>query len=381
MFERDYNDPRRVVIVDVMHMFYKYAFGGATQLTATLKIDGVPRVVDTTLPAYTIKQLHRWANYGYNPFVVCFDGRGSTKCRKAYFLNTQDSGGAGEAVGYKESRGMQDSRFYEGINITFNLLLNGGVCCLKADNYEADDLIFAAVQKAKKQYPRLPIDVITGDQDLVPLVDEQVSVFLSSRKTTWAESKSIEKKGYVQLTPENCQVYMEGLTAYKKLFLPYNTVLLAKLLRGDSSDNIPGYPKFTPTKFNNLIDWLDRTGADLGSLFRYDEPVSTICYRGTEEPIPEELIETTPKERKMIKFSEPKVLTEMCKVLGEYFQDEDIINHIRRVYNGINLNAAFTGLPEQFCRRPAIVKADIKGYVESALQTSVADVMINLPRH
>lgn len=377
MFVKDENDKRAVLIVDMSHLFYKYAFGGASQLSSTIMVDGVPKVVDTTLPSYTIKILHKWAHHGVYPTVACFDSNGSNKCRKAYFKKNHDNLSGGSSAGYKESRGIQDNRFYEGINITMNLLVQGGVCCLKADGYEADDLIKAAVDKAKEQYPNLPIHIVTGDQDLIPLVDDQVSVFLASKKLTWAESPEFEKNHYVQLTPYNIQDYVESLTEFKGLTLPYNTVLLKKLLRGKKADDIPAYPKFTPTKFNNLVNALKDDGYDLGSLFRYDSPMSKICYRGTEEPIPEDLIESTPKEKKMIKFYEPKKLTEMCDILSNYL-DDDIISHIRLVYNGVNLNGAFTGMPEPFNRRPAVMKVDITGYSETKLQSAVSVVQIRL---
>lgn len=378
MFVRDENDSRRIIIVDVSHLFYKYAFGGASALSATIMVDGVPTRVDTTLPAYSIKQIHRWSNYGVNPTVICFDGKGSNRSRKGYFAKHNGITTGAEPIGYKGSRESQDSRFYDGMNITQNLLMQGGVCCLKADGYEADDLIKAAVDKAKEQYPHLPIDIITGDQDLVPLVDEQVSVFLSSRKLTWAEDKSIEKRNYVQLTPANVQEYMEGLTEFKGLYLPYNTVLLKKLLRGKKADDIPGFPKFTPKKFNALVQALEEDGYDLGSLVRYDSPLAVISYRGSEEPIPEELIESTPREQKMIKFKEPPVLTKLCQVLSDYL-DEEIVDHVRFIYNGVNLNGAFTGLPDGFNRRPATVTVPIEGYDAGKLQQAVSVVQIRLP--
>ena len=125
---------------------------------------------------------------------------------------------------------------------------------------------------------------------------------------------------------------------------------------------------------------MDADGHDLTTLFRYDAPVATICYRGTEEPIPLDLVDSTPKERKMIKFSEPKVITEMCDVLSNYL-DDDVIRHIRFIYNGVNLNAAFTGLPEMFMRRPAQLTSSIEPYLASQLQYAVGQVQINLPRN
>lgn len=370
---------QRVVIIDVSGLFYKYAFGSGVRLSTTITLpNGVTQMVDTTLQALTIKQIHRWSNFGYNPTVVCFDDRGSTRCRKAYFAKGHTENGSSAAVEYKDGRGMQDNKFFDGVNMTFELLRDAGVNVMKAENYEADDLIMAAVTRAKEQYPNLPIDVITGDQDLVPLVDDQVSVFLASRKMTWAESKDLEKRGYVQLTPRNFQGYIEGLTAYNKLIVPYNALLLVKLLRGDSSDKIPAYPKFTPTKFNILVGQMIEAGYDMGSLFRYDKPVEQKLYRGTNEPVPESELATVDPERIYTVYKDPAKLTEMLNALSNYL-DEDQLNHVRWVYNGINLNGAFQDLPDQFKRKPARIKGNITGYLAGNLQKSVSALNIQLP--
>lgn len=370
-------DKRRVIIVDFQHLAYSYAFGGATALSSTLMINGQPKIVDTTIPAYTIKQLHRWADKGFNPLVVCFDGQGSTRSKKYYFATKNGVTNDGTVVGYKEDRSSQSDKFYEGINLTQNFLLSGGVCCLRAENYEADDLIKAAVDRAKEIYPDLPIDIFTGDQDLVPLVDEQVSVFLRSKKMTWAVTKELERPHYVQLTPANYQDYMETLTEFKNLQVPYNTALLKKLLRGKKADNIPAIPKLTPTKYNKIINGLMDDGYNLEELCVYDAPVATICYRGTEEPIPEDMIDSVPKEQKMIKFSDPPALVNLLEALSPYLTEEEL-THVHDTYIGVNLNGAFTGLGD-YNRRPAVVKADIKGYDMVKLQQVVSVLKINLP--
>lgn len=368
---------QRVIIVDFQHLAYNYAYGGASALSSTLMVNGVPKIVDTTIPAYTIKQLHRWADRGFNPLVVCFDGQGSTRSKKYYFATKNGVNSDGTAVGYKEDRSSQSSKFYEGINLTQNFLLEGGVCCLRAENYEADDLIKAAVDRAKEIYPDLPIDIFTGDQDLLPLVDEQVSVFLRSKKLTWAVTKELEKSHYVQVTPDNYQEYVETLSDFKGLQVPYNTVLLKKLLRGKKADNIPKLPKMTPTRYNKILNSLIEDGYNLSELCVYDAPVSSICYRGTEQPIPEELIESTPREQKMIKFSDPPALNNLLEALSPYLT-EDELQHVHDTYIGVNLNGAFTGLGD-YNRRPAVLKADIKGYDMVKLQQVVSTLKINLP--
>lgn len=379
-WKRNETDKRRVVIVDMLHLCYKAAYGGMPALTATVDVGGVVETINTTIPTFVIKQVHRWAKGGVNPVVCCFDGRGGNRCRKAYFANFTGQTD-GEANGYKSNRTSENGQFYASVNTTMNLLYSGGVCCLRADNYEADDLVKAAVDLAKVQYPDLPIDIVTGDTDLVPLVDEQVSVFLYSRKITWAESEDIKKQHYVQLRPDNYQDYIEGLTNYKNLIVPYNTLLLTKLLRGDKADDIKGYPKFTPTKYKNLIFSMQSDGVDLSTICRYDAPTSTLCYRDTEEPIPQELLDANaiPKDNMMIKFGEPPCLTNLKEVLSNYLE-EDIVKHVEMVYNGINLNGAFTGLPETFCRRPAKLTIKILGYNSGELQKNLSRLRINLPQ-
>lgn len=377
MFVRSTTDNRRVIIIDYNHMAWAYAYGNATSLTHTLKVNGELKVVNTTIPAYTIKAINRWCKNGANPVAICFDGDSSAKCRKAYFAKQYGLTSDGKPQGYKARRETRDPKFYESINSTFELLIDGGVSCYRAEGYEADDLIKACVDNAKVNYPDLPIDIITGDSDLVPLVDDQVSVFLRSQKSTYAVEKDIEKLHYVQLTPDNYESYMSSLSAFKNLRVPYNTVLLAKLLRGDKSDEIMGKADWKPKMYNRLIEILQENEEDLDNIFRYDSPTETYYYKGTSTLIPPELLDSTPKQDRDIVYGEPPALTRICEVLGKYCEPDDL-EHVRRVYNGINLNGAFTDLPEHCCRRPAKLVTPIKGYSVGKLQTSVSRFAINL---
>ncbi len=377
-FVRSTKDLRRILIIDVTHMFYKYAYGGAKRLSTTIMVDGYPVEMDTTLPTYSIKAIHRWSQYGYYPTVVCFDSRGCGLSRRAYFATQAEETGVPTQTGYKAKRDTQDGLFYDGVNLSMNLLRQGGVTALSAEGYEADDLVKAAVDKAKREYPNLPIDVVTSDVDLVPLVDYQVSVFLSSRKDTYAETKDLEKKGYVQITPYNYQEYMEGLSAMSKLKVPYNTVLLTKLLRGDKSDNIDGYPKFTPTKYKKLIEQLEEDKVDLSDICRYDNPIKEYRYISTGELIPEEKLNSTPRNDIQIKYKDPACLTKLLETLKPYL-DENILKHIRFIYNGINLNCAFIGLGEGRNRQPAFMRSPIQSYDAGKLQRAVCDFKISLP--
>lgn len=332
-------DDRRVIIVDFNPLVHTYLFGGAPPLTCTVTIDNVPTTIDTTIQTHTIKAIHRWSNRGRNPVAVCFDS--PCPSRKYYFAKNEVTPDGG-VVDYKGGRKSLPSKVFSAINMTALLLNQAGVCVYKLDNYESDDLIYACVQKAKQQYPNLPIDIITNDADMLPLVDDQVSVFLRTKKQPWAESKELIKPHYIQVTPANFQEVVEDMTPYRNILVPYNTLLLAKLLRGDKSDNVPPKADWKPKMYKELITVLEEEAEDLSGLFRY----------GGEEQ-----------------------LNKICTVLGKYVEDEDL-EHIRKIYRGINLNGEFGGTNP---RKPAVLTTEIKGYSSLKLQQQVANLNINLP--
>lgn len=72
---------------------------------------------------------------------------------------------------------------YRAMDIVKEVLVESGISCFKMENYEARDLILACLDRAKEDYPDLPIDIISNDENILPLVDEQVSVFLRSMET------------------------------------------------------------------------------------------------------------------------------------------------------------------------------------------------------
>lgn len=237
----------RVLIVDVSHIAYLMAHA-KVQLTAN--VGG--SVVNTTIQNGIIKNIYRWSEGGDIPTLVAFD-RGCP-IRKAW---------AQEYLGveYKEGR-TANYAIRNALEHTYQLLHNAGVPALAIDGYEADDIVAAAVSSAKILYPDRFIDVVTGDSDLVPLVDDQVSVFLRSNKGTSAVHPEARKERYVQVTPSTYSDIMEGKSVFKGLYIPYNMVLLAKLLRGDPSDKLVSPVKsiFKPKVFNGLVVQLQEAG-------------------------------------------------------------------------------------------------------------------------
>jgi len=87
---------------------------------------------------------------------------------------------------------------------------------LELDGYEADDVLGSVARIAAEQ--GLGVKIITGDRDLLQLVDKRTSVYLAG----------------------DDQTYIKDEDVVKKLGVPPKQVVDYKALVGDKSDNIPG---------------------------------------------------------------------------------------------------------------------------------------------
>ena len=332
---------KRVVIIDFNHQAHTAFF---SRYRLSIRRDGEEK--DTTVQNAVLKNLYKWSHKGAYPTAVCLDR--PVPARKMYFQeNFPDMaiGGKGE---YKGGRAKMPEELFNAITESESLMRRAGVCVFAKEGYEADDLIYACVQHAKKQYPGMPIDVITNDADLLPLVDETVSVFLRSKKGTYAESKEIEKLHYVQVTPRNFQSVVEDLSAYRGFIIPYNSLLLHKLLRGDDSDN---YKRkdisklFPATKWNAMITRMLEERVNFEEAFRYGDPVKEIQYVDTGELFKgtlQEAMASPDKSRLQYKLKNSEELDCILDLLHDYTSmDEEMISHVAKMYNGMNLNQPY----------------------------------------
>jgi DNA polymerase-1 len=88
---------------------------------------------------------------------------------------------------------------------------------LQKEGYEADDLISTLVRRAREQ--GMAVEIVSGDRDLLPLVQEGVTMWDPMRDVRYDEAAIREKYG---VSPRE--------------------LLEVKALAGDPSDNIPGVP-------------------------------------------------------------------------------------------------------------------------------------------
>lgn len=366
----------RIVIVDFNHMAHTY-FHTKFRLSVRKQVGGTVIEKDTTVQSGVLKCINRWSDGGRNIMVVCFDR--PVPARKSYFMNKFSDPEADVETrqgAYKGGRPAMPDMLYGAMQDCQSILEKAGCTCLFEHNYEADDLVMATIVKAKKEFPGVPIDVITNDADLVPLVDDVVSVFLRSRVTTYAETKALEKAHYVQITPRNYQEVLEGLSSFRDFLVPYNTVLLHKLLRGDSADNIQGIKRlFPPRKYNEMIQGM-LSEEDLGEAFRYQPVVRRLVNIETGEELPgqdnvrneEDLYALvrlmTPEDRKKYAIKPLGVpeLDRLCELVKKYAilkegQFEIVEEHLKKLYYGMNLNQMYTSKEKALRRSPYCLTA------------------------
>lgn len=378
---------KRVIIVDFNHMSHSY-FHSPHRLSARIKVGDEYVDKDTTIQNGTIKNIFRWTKHGVYPCAVCFDR--PVIARKAFFQEHFPDMKVGTAGEYKGNREKMPEAMFEAIQDVERLLRIAHVPVFAEPGYEADDLIFACVQRAKEKYPGMPIDIITNDADLLPLVDETVSVFLRSKKGTYAERADLEKAKYVQVTPRNFQEVVEDLSDYRGFIIPYNTILLYKLLRGDNSDN---YKRkdisrlFSPKRYNNLMISLLADNINLGQIFRYSVPETKILYKGTDEPFNGTLKEAlaSPDKNKLYKkICNSEELDLILYILKNYTEmTDEMVDHVEKMYWGVNLNQAYPNANPALARRSYVVGKSRKGididqYKEIDLIQAVRDLQIRL---
>ncbi|WP_368652304.1 DNA polymerase I [Ornithinibacillus sp. 4-3] len=140
--------------------------------------------------------------------LVAFDAGKTTFRHKTY----QD---------YKGGRQKTPPELSEQMPLVRELLDAFQIKYYELDQYEADDIIGTLATEGKKE--NWNVKVISGDQDLLQLVSENVTVDLTKKGISEVNSYTPESLlDQMELTPEQ--------------------IIDLKALMGDSSDNIPGVP-------------------------------------------------------------------------------------------------------------------------------------------
>ncbi len=140
-------------------------------------------------------------------------------------------------VGYQAQRPRIESDLSEQFPIVQEALRIAGIPFFAVPGYEADDLIGTLAKRSIKHKAKNKIEVIivTGDRDLLQLVNENVKAYFPVKGLTEARLfDAAGVKDYLGIEPSKVIEY--------------------KALVGDQSDNYPGVPGIGPKTAISLIE-------------------------------------------------------------------------------------------------------------------------------
>lgn len=164
-------------------------------------------------------------------------------------------------VGYQSNRGRDEQldkdiwEQVEKLRVGLSIL---GVPVFSMPGYEADDVIGTLCERAKESNRELEIIVLTGDRDLLQLVDERVRVYMPTKGL--GEAVMLDRAGVVT-----------------KMGVKPEQIVDYKALTGDGSDGYPGVAGIGPKTAVGLL-------AEFGTFEVLYEAMSTEKGRGRIPP-------------------------------------------------------------------------------------------------
>jgi DNA polymerase-1 len=153
--------------------------------------------------------------------IVCLDSPGPT-FRQSEF------------VGYRAKRKAPDRELISQLPLLETTLRDSGVHTFAMGGYEADDLIATVSRKAAKKKFISQTIIITGDKDLMQLVDSKTCLLMPVRGLS--ETK-----------------LFKPTDVFEKLGVNPDQVVDLKALMGDMSDNYPGVAGIGPKAATDLL--------------------------------------------------------------------------------------------------------------------------------
>lgn len=243
------------VIVDFMHIYYKYFFqvreGRMKLLSTVVEQNGVSVEKDTTLIYYPLKDIEsireQMEKMGHTlTMSICFDTK-----------SLRNESGVTGADEYKSGRKkVLSDTDYENINCIYNMLSTAGHNVYRVNGYEADDVVNHLARKYSEKYDYTVI--YTNDKDLLININDKVGVM-----------RFKQYKGYSQVDRNNYESY---LAQEFGVYIPYNLLGLYLASVGDTADNIKGIYRFGKKAFTKLLFDIQKVNeVELSKCGDYDE--------------------------------------------------------------------------------------------------------------
>ncbi len=147
---------------------------------------------------------------------------------------------------YKATRAKMPDELHVQMERIYQIIRAFGFPILEREGYEADDVLGSVARRLVDRHTELGVRIITGDRDLLQLVDERILVTLPGRKLADAENYTPQR------VRDEMGIWPRQLVDYKALV-------------GDKSDNIPGVPGIGPKTAVRLLQQYQ----DLDGIYRH----------------------------------------------------------------------------------------------------------------
>ncbi|MFA5025891.1 MAG: 5'-3' exonuclease H3TH domain-containing protein [Candidatus Shapirobacteria bacterium] len=188
-----------------------------------------------SIPPLTLNGQPVNAIYGFYSMILS----SIDQLKPDYLLVCLDSPGptfrSAEFIGYRAQRKPTDHDLVSQLPLLSQTLDKTGIPNISMGGFEADDLIGTLTKKAQKKKFIQKITIITGDKDLMQLVNKKVSLFVPIRGLSETKTYgSVEVKEKLGVTPAQ--------------------VIDLKALMGDMSDSYPGVTGVGPKTATDLLE-------------------------------------------------------------------------------------------------------------------------------
>lgn len=203
---------------------------------------------------------------------------------------------------YKANRKPAPPDFYAQIPFLMELLEAFHIPLYEFDDYEADDIIGTLARKAQTAGKR--VEIISGDLDMLQIVDEHIKMYQL-------------KRGFSDVAEFNIPDVEAKYGLNKKQFLDL------KAIKGDSSDNIPGVPGIGEKgavkllqeydTLENLYDHVDDISGATGTKLREGKELAFISKQLAQIKFDAPL-DFDPASTRLADFNPQKVVAELKKL-------------------------------------------------------------------
>ena len=262
---------------------------------------------------------------------------------------------------YKANRKPAPDDFYAQIPFLMELLEAFHIPLYEFDDYEADDIIGTLAKKAQAADKR--VEIISGDLDMLQIVDDHIKMYQL-------------KRGFSDVEQFNIAAVEQKYGLRKDQFLDL------KALKGDSSDNIPGVPGIGEKgaiklledydTLENLYDHVDEISGSTGDKLRAGKDLAFISKQLAQIQFDAPL-EFDDQATKLADFNPQNVLAVLKK-----YQFNSLIRKFAKLFPNVSLATPVVKPTTPVA--PVVKKTTPKpGQIPTDILPAPADIKVEIP--